>query len=74
MAPNVQFSEFKSSMSTCVSANVVFRHCALNEKTVNKFLVLYRCFFMVFKSMYGEYLRVDISLLSSLIRSVLIIF
>ena len=37
MAPNVQFSAFKSSMSTCSSANFAFIHCAFNEKTVNKF-------------------------------------
>ena len=72
MAQNVQFSAIKSSMSTCISANVAFIHYAFNENTVNKFLFSCRCFFMVFKSIYGEYLRVDISLLSSLIRSVLI--
>ncbi len=33
MAPNVQFSAFKSSMSTCISAIFAFRHCAFNEKT-----------------------------------------
>ena len=70
MAHNVQFSGFKSSMSTCISANFSFIHCAFNENTVNMFLFSCRCF-MVFKSMYGEYLRVDISMLSSLIRSVL---
>ena len=37
MAPNVQFSAFKSSMSTCISANFACIHCAFNENTVNMF-------------------------------------
>ena len=45
MAQNVQFSAFKSSMSTCTSANFAFRHCAFNERTVNKILFLCRCFY-----------------------------